>query len=212
MRRHTLAGTPMRRAAAHVFCVLSLAGLSAVPAASDETKQPAPPRSPWIKMCFDTSCSIGAAIGTECELFAAELIEQNGAAKRTLQITLLTHVKHVGRLSLAVDKVQLIPRPFDLCGPYSCSATSEAGSELVDQLKRGQTLTVTASDSEYSVTRRMLPLAGFAKAYDGPSVQLKVFEEAQGKLSNELARRANEAPDQVAHEQAADKIRCPSQE
>jgi hypothetical protein len=35
--------------------------------------------------------------------------------------------------------------------------------------------------------------AGFAKAYDGPPTDPKVFEENQKKLQEELQKRANEA-------------------
>ena len=38
-----------------------------------------------------------------------------------------------------------------------------------------------------------LPLAEFAKAYDGPPTDPKVFEETQKKLQEELQKRAAEA-------------------
>ena len=37
------------------------------------------------------------------------------------------------------------------------------------------------------------PLGDFAKAYDGPPTDPKVFEEQQKKLQEELQRRAEEA-------------------
>jgi hypothetical protein len=37
-----------------------------------------------------------------------------------------------------------------------------------------------------------LPLAEFAKAYDGPPTDPKVFEETQKKLQEELQKRAEE--------------------
>jgi hypothetical protein len=38
-----------------------------------------------------------------------------------------------------------------------------------------------------------LPLTEFAKAYDGPPTDPKVFEETQKKLQEELQKRAEEA-------------------
>jgi hypothetical protein len=38
-----------------------------------------------------------------------------------------------------------------------------------------------------------LPLGEFAKAYDGPPTDPKVFEETQKKLQEELQKRADEA-------------------
>jgi invasion protein IalB len=182
----------MRRMAAYLFCVLSVAGLAAVPAAADETKPLALTRSPWMKFCLngDTTCFVGTDIRTECEVIvAAALIEQSGEAKKTLKITLPNHVKQERGISLAIDQAGPILRPFDPCYPHGCSATYEAGPELVDQLKHGQTLAVTAVDSDNSAIHRILPLAGFAEAYDGPPVQPKLFEVQEGKLTEELAAR-----------------------
>ncbi len=179
----------MRRVAAYLFCLLSVAGLSATPAVSGENK-PLVLRS-WVKFCFDQTCFTGADIRTECEVVvAAALIEQNGETKKTLRITLPTHVKQERGLSFAIDQAQPISRPFDPCYPNGCSATYQAGPELVDQLKHGQTLAVTAADGDNSAIYRMLPLAGFAEAYDGPPTQPKAFEVQTGALQRELEARA----------------------
>jgi invasion protein IalB len=206
---HLLGSSPMRRAVAYLFCVLSVAGLSAGPAAADDPKALALTSSPWTKFCLsgDTTCFVGANIRTECEVIAeAALIEQSGEAKKTLRITLPTHVKQENGLSFAIDRAQLIPRPFDPCYPNGCSATYEAGPELVDQLKHGQTLAVTAVDGDNSAIHRRLPLAGFAEAYDGPPVQPKALEEQTGALQRELEARA--AGD--AHHEEARKLHCQS--
>ena len=49
-----------------------------------------------------------------------------------------------------------------------------------------------------------LPLAGeFAKAYDGPPTDPKVFEETQKKLQEELQKRAEEARKKLEEAQKA---------
>jgi invasion protein IalB len=181
----------MGRMAAYLFCVLSLAGFSAIPVASEEAKAPAPTISPWTKFCLNETCFIGSGIRTECGVIASVvLIEQSGEAKKTLRIMLPTHVKRERGLNFAIDQAQPISRPFDPCYLYGCSAAYEAGLELVDQLKHGQVLTVTAVDGTSSAIHRMFPLAGFAEAYDGAPTPPKVFEEQPEKLQEELARRA----------------------
>jgi invasion protein IalB len=148
-----------------------------------------------MKFCLDETCFIGSDIRTECEVIAgAVLIEQSGEAKRTLKITLPRHVKRERGAGFAIDQAEPIPRPFDPCYPNGCSATYEAGPELIDQLKQGQTLAVTAVDGDNSAIHRILPLAGFAEAYDGPPFQPKAFEVQTGKLQRELqARGAGDA-------------------
>jgi invasion protein IalB len=198
----------MRRVAVCLFCVLSPAGFLAIPAASEEAKPPAPTISPWTKFCFNEMRFIGADIRTECEVIAgAVLIEQGGEAKRTLKITLPTHVKRERGASFAIDQAEPTSRPFDPCFPNGCSAPYEAGPELVDRLKHGQTLAITAVDADNSAIHRILPLAGFAEAYDGPPTPPKVFEVQTGELQRELeARAAGDAHD----EEAPHKLPCQS--
>jgi invasion protein IalB len=120
-------------------------------------------------------------------------MEKNGEAKKTLRIALPTHAKQERGLTFAIDQAELISRPFNPCYLNLCSATYEAGPELVDQLKHGQMLAVTAVDGDGSAIHRMLPLAGFAEAYDGPPAQPKVFElVSQREMEEILARQARE--------------------
>ena len=70
----------------------------------------------------------------------------------------------------------------------------EATPELIANLKKGQNLVVQAINSNGAPLTLPLPLAGeFAKAYDGPPTDPKVFEENQKKLQEELQKRAEEA-------------------
>ncbi|MGC1446132.1 MAG: invasion associated locus B family protein [Xanthobacteraceae bacterium] len=192
----------MQRAETYLFCLLSIAGLSATFAHAEDATTPASTLQPWTKTCLnnDSICFIGSDIITECGVIAsAVLIEQSGEAKKTLRIMLPTHVKRERGLNVAIDQAQPISRPFDPCYPYGCSAAYEAGLELVDQLKHGQALAVAAVDSDNSAIHRILPLAGFAEAYDGPPTPPKVFEVQTGELQRELeARAAGDAHDEEA--------------
>ena len=70
----------------------------------------------------------------------------------------------------------------------------EATPELIANLKKGQNLVVQAINSNGAPLTLPLPLADeFAKAYDGPPTDPKVFEENQKKLQEELQKRAEEA-------------------
>jgi hypothetical protein len=72
-------------------------------------------------------------------------------------------------------------------------ADYEVTADLIARLKKGQQLAVQAINSNGQPVSLNLPLADFAKAYDGPPTDPKVFEEQQKKLQDELQRRANEA-------------------
>jgi hypothetical protein len=69
----------------------------------------------------------------------------------------------------------------------------EVTPELLANMKKGQNLVVQAINSNGAPLTLPLPLAEFAKAYDGPPTDPKVFEETQKKLQEELQKRADEA-------------------
>jgi invasion protein IalB len=68
----------------------------------------------------------------------------------------------------------------------------EVTPELLANMKKGQNLVVQAINSNGAPLTLPLPLAEFAKAYDGPPTDPKVFEENQKKLQEELQKRAEE--------------------
>jgi hypothetical protein len=72
-------------------------------------------------------------------------------------------------------------------------ADYEASDDMVQKLKKGQTLTIQAINLAGSAISFPLPLTDFAKAHDGPPTDPKVFEEQQKKLQEELQKRAEEA-------------------
>jgi hypothetical protein len=55
----------------------------------------------------------------------------------------------------------------------------------------------------------VLPLTDFAKAYDGPPTDPKVFEEQQKKLQEELQRRADEARKKLEQQQSQPQAQAP---
>jgi hypothetical protein len=69
----------------------------------------------------------------------------------------------------------------------------EVTPELLANLKKGQNLVVQAISSNNQPVTLPLPLGDFAKAFDGPPTDPKVFEETQRKLQEELQKRAEEA-------------------
>jgi hypothetical protein len=74
-----------------------------------------------------------------------------------------------------------------------CMSDYDVTAELLASMKKGQNLVVQAINSNGAPLTLPLPLAEFAKAYDGPPTDPKVFEETQKKLQEELQKRAEEA-------------------
>jgi hypothetical protein len=79
----------------------------------------------------------------------------------------------------------------------------EVTPDMINNLKKGQNLIVQAINSNGAPLTLPLPLAEFAKAYDGPPTDPKVFEETQKKLQEELQKRAAEARAKLEAQQPA---------
>jgi len=182
-------------------CAIVAAGVFATPAASEEAKTSALIYRPWTKFCLNELCFIGAdarSRGGRGPNFAAVLIARSGQPKRTLRITVPNSASKANGVRVGIDRDQPIERPFTGCYRTGCVADIESGRELVDRLKRGQTLVMTVTDASGAPVSIRLPLANFAAAYDGAPPPPKVFENQPGKLQEELKAQQDHGPRQDA--------------
>jgi len=158
--------------------------------------------SPWAKFCGKGKeanakevCFTGKDARTEAgvPVIAAALIEPEGAPKKLFRITLPAPLQLQYGTRVIIDQEQPMTGPFFTCFSNGCMADYEATDDMVQKLKKGQTLTIQAINLAGSAISFPLPLADFAKAHDGPPTDPKVFEEQQKKLQEELQKRAEEA-------------------
>ncbi|TWB91159.1 invasion protein IalB [Bradyrhizobium macuxiense] len=151
---------------------------------------------PWAKFCIGNACFIGRDGRLKIEnidcgrVVSAALIARAGDPRKTLRVTLPTRVKVERGVRIILDQGQAIERPYTSCFASGCIADYDAGPELVDQLKQGHTLGLEAIDKANSPISLIVPLAGFADAYDGPAQETKVIELS--KEESERAKRAEE--------------------
>ena len=73
---------------------------------------------------------------------------------------------------------------------------------MVAKMKKGQNIVVQAINMQGTPISLPLPLIDFAKAYDGPATDPKVFEEQQRKLQEELQKKAEEARKKLEGQQS----------
>ena len=160
--------------------------------------------SPWTKFCLKGQnndpnakqvCFTGkdARIESGMPVVAAVLIEPEGEPKKLLRVTLPLGMQLVHGTRVIVDQNQPMTAPYVICFTNGCMADYDANVDMVGKMKKGQGLVIQAINSTGQPISLVLPLADFAKAYDGPPTDPKVFEEQQKKLQEELQRRADEA-------------------
>ena len=158
--------------------------------------------APWTKFCLKGQdpnakqvCFTGkdGRIESGQPVIAAVIIEPEGEPKKILRVTLPLGMLLVHGTRVIVDNNTPAQAPYVICFQNGCVSDYEVTPDLIANLKKGQNLVVQAISSNNQPVTLPLPLADFAKAYDGPPTDPKVFEETQKKLQEELQKRAEEA-------------------
>jgi invasion protein IalB len=157
--------------------------------------------APWTKFCLKGQdanakqvCFTGkdGRIESGQPVIAAVVIEPEGEPKKILRVTLPLGMQLVHGTRIIVDNNQPQQSPYVICFANGCMSDYEATPQLIDSMKKGQNLVVQAINANGAPLTLPLPLAEFAKAFDGPPTDPKVFEETQKKLQEELQKRAEE--------------------
>jgi invasion protein IalB len=168
--------------------------------------------APWTKFCLKGQeanakqvCFTGkdGRIESGQPVVAAVVIEPEGEPKKILRVTLPLGMLLVHGTRIIVDNNPPQQSPYVICFQNGCMSDYEVTPELLNNMKKGQNLIIQAISSNNQPVTLPLPLSDFAKAYDGPPTDPKVFEENQKKLQEELQKRAEEARKKLEANQPA---------
>jgi invasion protein IalB len=158
--------------------------------------------APWTKFCLKGQdanakqvCFTGkdGRIESGQPVIAAVIIEPEGEPKKILRVTLPLGMQLIHGTRVIVDANAPMQSPYVICFQNGCMSDYDVTPELLANMKKGQNLVIQAINSNGAPLTLPLPLAEFAKAYDGPPTDPKVFEETQKKLQEELQKRAEDA-------------------
>jgi invasion protein IalB len=163
--------------------------------------------SPWVKLCNKDADPKAKRVCVTVKdgrvesgllVVSVAIIEMDGEQKKLLRMSLPYGVALQHGTRLIVDQQQPSTAPFVTClppvvPPGGCIADYEATVDLIGRMKKAQLLTVQAIHMNGQAMSPQLELKDFAKAYDGPPTDPKVFEEQQKKLQEELQKRAEDA-------------------
>jgi invasion protein IalB len=156
--------------------------------------------SPWTKFCTPDAQAKQVCITAKDGRLedgrvavSAALIEPEGEQRKILKVMLLPLGLQISSgTRVVVDQGQPMSGPYATCFANGCFADYEATADLVARMKQGQNLIVQGMGLNNQVISLPVPLKDFAKAYDGPPLDAKAFEELQKKLQAELERKARE--------------------
>jgi invasion protein IalB len=174
------------------------------PAPQQQAQQPAPPQlmySPWMKVCGkgkDTNNKEVCVVTKDGRLengmpvAIVQLFEPQGLPK-VLRVTVPLGMQLQHGTRVIVDNGAPVNEPYKICFPVGCMSDYPVSDDMIDKMKKGHNLIVQAINMQGTPISLPLPLDGFAKAYDGPPTDPKVFEAQQRKLQEELQKKAEEA-------------------
>jgi invasion protein IalB len=109
------------------------------------------------------------------------LVELEGEAKKLLRVTLPLGMSLQSGTRVIIDNGQPLTGPYVICLSNGCMAEYEASDELITKMKSGQSLHVQGINGSGQPISIPMPLADFAKAYDGPPTDPKELEQQQPK-------------------------------
>ena len=172
------------------------------PAPGQEAQgQPQLMYSPWMKVCGkgqDTNNKQVCVLTKDGRLengmpvAVVQLFEPEGQPKMMrVTVPLGMQIQHGTRM--IIDQGQPANEPYKICFPIGCVSDYPVTDDTIKQMKQGKTLTLQAINMQGQPISLPLPLSDFAKAYDGPATDPKVFEAQQQKLQSELQKKAEEA-------------------
>jgi invasion protein IalB len=162
--------------------------------------------SPWARYCTKGLTEGSFEIGTKKVCFTAAdghltsgqklaialLIEPEGGDTKLLRVTLPLGVALVPGARIVIDEKEAMTAPYVVCLPKNgCMADYQADADLIEKLKNGRSLAIQAFDRRKPISFT-LPLAGFAKAYDGPANDPTGLNELPESLPNELQGRSGD--------------------
>jgi invasion protein IalB len=171
--------------------------------------------SPWVKLCNKDPDPNSKRVCVTVKdgrvesgllVVSVAIIEMDGEQRKLMRMSLPYGVALQHGTRMIVDQGQPATAPFVTClppvvPPGGCIADYDANADIIGRMKKGQQLTVQAIHMNGQPMSPQLDLKDFAKAYDGPPTDPKVFEEQQKKLQDELQKRAEEARKRLESQQ-----------
>ena len=155
--------------------------------------------SQWVKFCLNEQggksvCFTGkdARIDSGMMIASAALIEPQGEPKKLLRINVPLAMKIEHGTRIIIDQTAPRTAPYVACFVTGCVADYEVNVDTINQMKKSQQLSIQAIGINGQPFTVPLPLAEFAKAYDGPPTDPKVIEEQQKKLEEEFQKKREE--------------------
>jgi len=196
---------------------------------AQQTQQPQTPQAivpqliyrRWTKVCPAKDAAPSSAGKQPCFIFMegredsgglivrVTIMEMEGEPRKTFIVSFLYGVDLPRGTRIVIDQGPIeATAPYVVCVPpnvppplFGCVSQYEITADMITNLKKGKYLTVQTMFNGQTLSPQ-LPLADFAKAYDGPPTDLKAEAEQEIKLQEALRERAKKKEEELTRKQA----------
>jgi len=170
----------------------------------------APAADPWIKLCVKNEqtqnkkiCLIrheGLEPNTGMALVTVMVRQTEGEEKQQLMVMMHTFEGLVipAGIQMKIDENEPVKLPFVVCFPSGCQVQTDLTKEMLESIRTGKKMAVLGVNVQQKATGFPIPLTGFSKAYDGPPVDAKKYEESRRKMMEVFRKRQAEVAAKAA--------------
>jgi invasion protein IalB len=160
--------------------------------------KPEPSQADWVKVCNKDPAGKELCFTTRDfvtdqgqPVLAVAVYEVKGDPNRIMRLMLPEGFLIQPGVRFSVDGGKAEAGRFQIC-MNACFAEAQVNEATFGQIKKGATMNVTVQNQFAREITFQAPLAGFAKAFDGPPIDPKVLEAQQKQLQEQMQKQAEE--------------------
>lgn len=162
--------------------------------------KPEPSQTSWTKVCGKDPAANKEICYTTRDfvsdqgqpVLAVAIYDVKGDPNRIVRFLMPLGLLLNPGIRFGVDTAQPAAGRYAVCFPNGCFAEAQVKDDFINQMKKGTTLSVSVQNQGAREVSFAIPLADFAKGFDGPAIDPKVLEDQQKALQDELAKRQEE--------------------
>jgi invasion protein IalB len=162
--------------------------------------KPEPSQTSWTKVCGKDQAANKEICYTTRDfisdqgqpVLAVAIYDVKGDANKIVRFLMPLGLLINPGIRFGVDNAQPTPGRYAICFPNGCFAEATVKDDFINQMKKGTTLSISVQNQGAREVSFAIPLADFAKGFDGAAIDPKVLEDQQKALQDELAKRQEE--------------------
>ena len=160
--------------------------------------KPEPSQTNWTKVCGKDQAANKEICYTTRDfvsdqgqpVLAVAVYDVKGDANKIVRFLMPLGLLLQPGIRFGVDNAQPTGGRYAICFPNGCFAEAQVKDDFINAMRKGTNLNVSVQNQGARELTFTIPLADFAKGFDGAAIDPKVLEDQQKQLADELQKRA----------------------